>query len=86
MSEPSNSNERQILPSNDGSSRQLVLVKGEHRFVFRYEQGAEAEVLTQMLELARDPDSEFDNFDAAVLSHQIGQQMSEQLRRLDKAS
>lgn len=86
MSEPSDINEGQTLPSNDGSFRQLVLVKGEHRFVFRYEQGAEAEALTQMLELARDPDSDFDNFDAAVLSHQMGQQMSEQLGRLDKAS
>jgi len=86
MSDLSSRHDGPQPPSGDGSCRQLVLVKGGHRFVFRYEQGSEPEVLTQMLELARDPDSDFDTFDAAVLSHQMGQQMGEQFRRLDKAS
>ena len=86
MFDPSSERGTPEQPSRSGGSRQLVLVKGEHRFVFRYEQGSESEVLTQMLNLARDPESDFDTFDAAVLSHQMGQQMGEQLGRLDKAS
>jgi hypothetical protein len=78
--------ESRELPLEEGGSRQLALVKDGKRFVFRYALGAESEVLSQMLELARDPESNFDTFDAAVLSHQLGQQMSQQLKSLDKAS
>ena len=86
MSGPVFDHEPSTLPPDRSGRRQLVLVKRGQRFVFRYERGAETEVLTQMLELARDPDSNFDTFDAAVLSHQLGQQMSQALKRLDQAS
>lgn len=78
--------ESRALPFKEGGYRQLALVKDGKRFVFRYALGAESEVLAQMLELARDPESIFNTFDAAVLSHQLGQQMSQQLKSLDKAS
>ncbi|MCK4341687.1 MAG: hypothetical protein KAY37_08200 [Phycisphaerae bacterium] len=52
------------------------MVKGEHRFVFRYEEGFESELLASFVALAGDPESEFDWFDAAVLSYQMGQQLS----------
>lgn len=54
----------------------LSMAKGRHRFVFRYAEGCEAELLAAFVDLANDPDSEFDWFDAAVLSYQMGQQLS----------
>jgi hypothetical protein len=70
----------------DDHDHQLVLVKHGQRFIFRYEPGGEALALEQMLDLARDPDCAFDAFDAAVLSHQLGLRLGEQLRGLNKAS
>lgn len=64
--------------------KQLVLVKHGHRYVFRYEPGEEAKVLAGLVDLARDDKSELDWFDAAVLSHQLGQRMSEQLEKMRK--
>ncbi len=58
------------------TQRCLSMVKGRHRYVFRYAEGCEAELLSTFVELANDPDSEFDWFDAAVLSYQMGQQLS----------
>lgn len=59
--------------------RCLSMVKGEHRFVFRYAEGSESELLASFVALANDPDSEFDWFDAAVLSYQMGQQLSREM-------
>ena len=59
--------------------RQLSLVKGEERFVFRYAGGQEAEVIDAIAELAADPDSAFDWFDAAVLSYQMGRRLETEL-------
>ena len=75
--------DRFLLDAQD--RRQLVLVKNGHRYVFRYERGEETKVLAGLVEMARDPKSELDWFDAAVLSHQLGQRMSEQLDRLRRA-
>lgn len=61
------------------SSRQLALVKGEERFVFRYQGGQEAEVIDAFAEMAADPTSSFDWFDAAVLSYQMGRRLETEL-------
>ncbi len=74
-----------VDPFDAQNRRQLVLVKHGHRYVFRYERGEETKVLAGLVEMARDPKSELDWFDAAVLSHQLGQRMSEQLDRLRRA-
>ncbi|GEM_PF-946323 len=74
-----------VEPFDAQNRRQLVLVKSGHRYVFRYERGEETKVLAGLVEMARDPKSELDWFDAAVLSHQLGQRMSEQLDRLRRA-
>jgi hypothetical protein len=58
------------------AQRCLSMVKGRHRYVFRYVDGCESELLGSFVALANDPDSEFDWFDAAVLSYQLGQQLS----------
>ncbi|MBI1369232.1 MAG: hypothetical protein GC162_11340 [Planctomycetes bacterium] len=61
---------------------ELVLVKKTQRWVFRYMPGEEAAVLRSLAETARDPASDFDWFDAAVLSHQMGDQMHKQLKKM----
>jgi hypothetical protein len=61
------------------AQRCLSMVKGRHRYVFRYAEGCESELLASFVSLANHPDSEFDWFDAAVLSYQMGQQLSREL-------
>lgn len=60
--------------------RCLSLAKGRHRFVFWYRDGQETELLASFVQLAADPDSEFDWFDAAVLSYQMGKGAAQDLR------
>ena len=62
--------------------RQLLLLNRGHKYVFRFNVGDESKVLDGLLEMARDPESSLDWFDAAVLTHQMGQQLSEQLQRM----
>lgn len=61
------------------AERCLTIVKGRQRFVFRYPEGRESDVLASFVSLASDPDAEFDWFDAAVLSYQMGQQLAHEL-------
>jgi hypothetical protein len=62
--------------------RQLSLVKGEERFVFRYEAGREPEVIDAFASLAGDDESCFDWFDAAVLSYQMGRRLETELDQI----
>jgi len=63
--------------------RQLSLVKGPQRFVFRYQSGDEAEVIDAFASLASRPESEFDWFDAAVLSYQMGRRWENELDEIN---
>ena len=65
--------------------RCLSMVKGDQRYVFRYAEGCEAELLGTFVALANDPECEFDWFDAAVLSYQMGQKLSRELAPLAQA-
>lgn len=60
---------------------ELVLVKNGQRYVFRCAHGNESQLLLQLAGMVRDPDSPLDWFDAAMLSHQMGQRLS---RRIDR--
>ncbi len=51
--------------------RQLVLNKGAEKFIFRYEQGREDELLDAMIEQVKHRRTDFDWFDAAVLSYKL---------------
>lgn len=62
--------------------RQLSLVKGEERFVFRYPPGHEAEIIDAFASLAADESSQFDWFDAAVLSYQMGRRLETELDQI----
>ena len=57
------------------SRRCLNLTKGRHRYVFGYEEGCESDLLAALVELAKDENSAFDWFDAAVLAYQMGKQL-----------
>jgi len=61
-------------------NKTLSLVKGEHRFCFRYEVGEEAKVLDALVEMVHRRELGFDWFDAAVLSHQLGQHLAKELK------
>lgn len=63
----------------NGTVRQLSLVKGKHRYLFRYQPGSEADVIAAFAGLASDAGSEFDWFDAAVLSYQMGRRIELEL-------
>lgn len=62
--------------------RQLSLVKGSDRYVFRYQAGQEAEVIDAFASLASDQASQFDWFDAAVLSYQMGRRLERELDQI----
>jgi hypothetical protein len=61
-------------------TRTLSLVKGEQHFCFRYEAGEESKVLDALIEMVNRREHCFDWFDAAVLSHQLGQHLAKELK------
>jgi hypothetical protein len=64
------------------NTRTLSLVKGREHYCFRYESGRETQVLDAVVEMAKRPDMSLDWFDAAVLSHQLGQHLAKELQTL----
>jgi hypothetical protein len=67
--------------------RQLILNKGAEKYIFRYESGREDELLDALIEQAKDKRTDFDWFDAAVLSFKLTQSLIGQADELlsDKA-
>ena len=61
-------------------TKTLSLVKGGQHFCFRYETGDEARVLDALVEMVNRRELKFDWFDAAVLSHQLGQHLAKELK------
>ena len=87
---PSESIQAIVPVPDDGSApgpgqRQLVLSKQGRRYIFRYTIGQEATFLKGIRALASSPTSDINWFDAAVLSHQMGQSMSQDLAQLKRA-
>lgn len=70
----------QLEPTGDDG--RFVLVKQGKRYVFECPPGGEPQLLQQLRQLVADPQVDFNWFDAAVISHEIGQRMSRQLDRL----
>ncbi len=62
--------------------RQLVLNKGAEKFIFRYDKGREDELLDALIEQAKDKRTDFDWFDAAVLSFKLTQSLIGQANEL----
>ena len=57
------------------TKRQLILNKGTEKFIFRYESGCEDKLLDALIEQAKDKRTDFDWFDAAVLSFKLTQSL-----------
>jgi hypothetical protein len=55
----------------------LALIKGEHQYVFVYEDLSQDEAISTFREYAADPLTPFSWFDAAVLTDKVRQQASE---------
>lgn len=55
-------------------------IKGSERFLFIYESGDEKIVLDTLSDMARDPLTGFDWFDAAALSHKVAQGLLAELK------
>lgn len=55
------------------SLHRLTLVKGEHRWLFRWSVGDEPSIINSVADLARNPDMPFDWLDAAVVCKHIAQ-------------
>ena len=73
-----------ITTPNTGGD--LVLVKNGQRYVFKCQPGGEKQLLNQLAEMADDPSNDITWFDAAVLSHQMGQTLGQTIEGLQKAS
>lgn len=52
--------------------KQLTLIKGKHLHVIAYDVGEEPAVLDAVIAMVNNCDLEFDWYDAAILSHQVG--------------
>ena len=60
--------------------KMLSLVKGKQHYCLRYEAGEEATVLDALVEMVNQRELSFDWFDAAVMSHQLGQHLAKELQ------
>jgi hypothetical protein len=72
--------QKQGTSSKPPVMRTLSLVKGEQQFCFRYQVGDEGKVLESLIEMVNRRELPFDWFDAAVLSHQLGQHLAKELK------
>lgn len=57
----------------ESMKKQLTLNKGQQRYIFRYDPGCESQVLDALVASASDTQTDFDWFDAAVLSFKLSQ-------------
>ncbi len=64
------------------TKRQLVLNKGGEKFIFRYSSGCEDQLLDALIEQAKNKQTDFDWFDAAVLSFKLTQSLIGQADKL----
>ena len=55
------------------TARTMTMVKGPHKYVFRYSSGSEKDIVEEIVRLADDPDCSLDWLDAATLGFQVAQ-------------
>ena len=75
---PSSSSNKDKDPQR--GMKTLSLVKGNQHFCFRYQVGEEQKVLESLIEMVNRRELPFDWFDAAVLSHQLGQHLAKEIK------
>lgn len=69
-----------VEPLNE---HELALIKNGKRYVFECPPGQEAQTLNQIAEMVTRENSDLNWFDAAVLSHQLGERMSKRLSEIN---
>ena len=57
--------------------RQISMTKGNHRYVFKYKEGQEEELLELFGDKAADTEQDFDWYDAGYLSFRLGARIDE---------
>ena len=65
--------------SIERGQRMLRLYKKGHEYRLMYADGDERAVLEALTEMVRNPSLAFDWFDAAVMSHQLGEHLAKEL-------
>ena len=63
-------------------NRQLVLNKGSETYIFRYDSGGEDMLLEALIAQAKNDSTDFDWFDAAVLSFQLSKNLVDEADEL----
>ena len=66
----------------NGCRKQLVLHKGKEKYIFRYENGCESELLDALVDQANNELTDFNWFDAAVLSFKLTQSLMGQADKI----
>src|SRR6266702_8813385 len=71
-----------VLPGVErmGDMKTLSLVKGDQYYCFRYQVGQESKLLDALVEMVHKKQTNFDWFDAAILSHQLGRHLAKELK------
>ncbi|MBX4196723.1 hypothetical protein KW805_03990 [Candidatus Pacearchaeota archaeon] len=64
----------------DRTMKTLSLIKGDQYYCFRYEAGRESRVLDALVDMVQNKQCNFDWFDAAILSHQLGRHLAKELK------
>ncbi len=59
----------------DNRKKQLILNKGQEKYIFRFDAGSEGKLLDALVACAGNPQTSFDWFDAAVLSFKLTQSL-----------
>ncbi len=62
------------------ATRTVTLTKQDQKFLFRYEVGDELKLLDALIEMVNRRDLSFDWFDAAVVAHQVGEHIAQELK------
>ena len=68
------------MTTTTGEMRTLSLMKGDQYYCFRYEIGQEVKVLDALIDMVHKSNNQFDWFDAAILSHQLGRHLAKELK------
>ena len=69
-------------PTVQSEPREIRLCKAGHDFRLTYDAGDESQVLAALSEMVADASLPFDWFDAAVMSHQLGEHLAKELQGL----
>lgn len=60
---------------------QFSLIKFGHTYILRYKTGDEEYLIKALAEMAENPNNNFDWFDAAIISYQVGRKVESELEK-----